>query len=186
MSRFDLKNGKLLIAEPFMQDAHFKKTVLALCDYTKQDGAVAFILNRPTNLKMDEVMHDFPEFDSTIYYGGPVANDTIHYMHRLGDLIEGSKEVIPGLFWGGDFNKLKFLIKNGVIQPYDVRFYIGYAGWSAGQLEEEMDINSWIVDELDINYPFLKDALDLWQTSLHNKGNHFAVLADMSDTVSLN
>jgi putative transcriptional regulator len=186
MSRFDLKNGKLLIAEPFMQDPHFKKSVLALCDYTKQDGAVAFILNRPTNLKMDEVMHDFPEFDSLIYYGGPVANDTIHYIHRAGELVEGSREIIPGLFWGGDFNKLKILIKTAVINPMDIRFYIGYAGWTAGQLEEELDIKSWVVDDIDINYPFLKDSLDLWQTCLQTKGNHLAVLADMSDSVSLN
>ncbi|MFM2394849.1 MAG: hypothetical protein RLZZ546_2832, partial [Bacteroidota bacterium] len=170
-SRLDLKQGKLLIAEPFMQDSHFKKTVLALCDYSIKDGAVGFILNRPTNLKMDEVMNNFPDFDSIIYYGGPVANDTIHYIHRKGDLVEGSREIMPGLYWGGDFNKLKFLIKNDVIKPYDIRFYIGYSGWTPGQLEEEIDINSWVIGDLDINYPFLIKSHELWQKCLHHKGN---------------
>jgi putative transcriptional regulator len=186
MSRFQLQQGKVLIAEPFMQDSYFKKSVVALCDYSKKEGSVGFILNRPTNLKMEEVMQDFPEFDSIIYYGGPVANDTIHYIHRLGDLVEGSKEIMPGLFWGGDFKKLKFLINTGVIKPYDIRFYIGYSGWSAGQLEDEMDINSWVIDDMDINYPFMDNHLEMWNVCLHNKGNNYSVMADMVDSISMN
>lgn len=181
-----LQQGQVLIAEPFMADTNFKKTVVALCDYSMKDGSVGFILNRPTNHMMEEVMNDFPEFESYIHYGGPVANDTIHYIHRVGDLLEGSKEIIKGLYWGGDFNKLKFLIKNKVILPLDIRFYIGYSGWTPGQLEEEIEINSWIIDEIDINYPFLDNNVDMWATCLHNKGNNFAVLADMADTTSLN
>lgn len=181
-----LKQGQVLIAEPFMADPNFKKTVVALCDYSYKEGAVGFILNRPTNLRMDEVMIEFPEFDSFINYGGPVANDTIHYIHRVGDLVEGSKEIIKGLYWGGDFKKLKFLIANEVIKPFDIKFFIGYSGWSYDQLEEEIGINSWVIDEMDINYPFLNNSVDLWQTCLHNIGNNFSVLADMADSVSLN
>lgn len=186
MTKKTLKQGQVLIAEPFMADPHFKKAVVALCDYSREEGAVGFILNRPTNLKMDEVMTDFPEFDSFINYGGPVANDTIHYMHRVGDLVEGSKEIVKGLYWGGDFKKLKFLIANEVIKPLDIKFFIGYSGWTPGQLEEEAEINSWVIDDIDINYPFLSNAVDMWQTCLHNKGNNFSVLADMADSVSMN
>jgi putative transcriptional regulator len=90
------------------------------------------------------------------------------------------------LYWGGDFNKLKFLIQNKVILPLDIKFYIGYSGWTPGQLEEEIEINSWVIDDMDINYPFLNNSVDMWQTCLHNKGNNFSVLADMADSVSLN
>jgi putative transcriptional regulator len=186
MSKKGIEQGIVLISDPFMQDPHFKKTVLALCDYSRQDGAVAFILNRPTNLKMEDVLFDFPEIDSLIYYGGPVANETIHYIHRKGDLVENSREILPGLFWGGDFVKLKFLIKNKIITSQDIRFYIGYSGWTPGQLEEEINTNSWITDVLDINYPFLNNTQEMWQKCLHIKGNNFSVLADMADSVSLN
>lgn len=186
MSDKKLIQGQVLIAEPFMADPHFKKAVLALCDYSPKEGAVGFILNRPTNLTMEEVMVDFPEFESHIYYGGPVANDTIHYIHRVGDLLEDSREIIKGLYWGGDFTKLKFLISNKLIKPFDIKFYIGYSGWTPGQLEEEIEINSWVIGEMDINYPFLNNSVDMWQTCLHHKGNNFSVLADMADTISLN
>jgi len=53
-------------------------------------------------------------------------------------------------------------------------------------LEEEMDIHSWVTDEIDINHPFLNDNAGLWQKCLYNKGDHFSVLADMADSVSLN
>jgi putative transcriptional regulator len=186
MSRYDLKQGILLIAEPFMQDGYFKKSVLALCDYSKNEGSVGFILNKPTNLTMPEVMQEFPEFDSIIYYGGPVANDTIHYIHKLGDLIEGSREIVPGLYWGGDFKKIKILIEKEVIKPKDIRFYIGYAGWAAGQLEDEMDIKSWVTDDINIAFPFLNDTKDLWHNCMHNINDNLSVLADLADTVSFN
>jgi putative transcriptional regulator len=186
MNRKALKQGQLLIADPFMQDDHFKKAVVGLCDYSINDGAVGFILNRPTNLYMRDVLFEFPEFEAVIYYGGPVANETIYYIHRKGDLIENSKEIIPGLYWGGDFHTIKFLIKNEVITPQDIKFYIGYSGWTPGQIEDEIETNSWILDPLDINHPFNQYPLDMWQKCMHNKGNHFSVLADMVDTVSLN
>ncbi|HMP29692.1 MAG TPA: YqgE/AlgH family protein, partial [Saprospiraceae bacterium] len=84
-----LRNGILLISEPFSQDSNFKKTVVLLADYTVNEGSVGFVLNRPTNLKIHELISSFPEFDSNVYYGGPVGIDTIHYVHRKGDLIEG-------------------------------------------------------------------------------------------------
>ena len=62
----------------------------------------------------------------------------------------------------------------------------GKARIVSGQLEDEMDIHSWVIDDIDINHPFINDNAGLWQQCLHNKGDHFSVLADMADSVSLN
>jgi putative transcriptional regulator len=182
----ELKNGVILISEPFMQDHNFKKTVILLADYTSNEGSVGFVLNRPTNLKIHELIGSFPEFDSKVYYGGPVGIDTIHYVHRKGDLIEGSRLITDGLYWGGDFNQIKFLVANEVIGNSDIRFFIGYSGWSAGQLEEEMDTKSWLLGDVDLNYIFASKIPNMWKHVMHVKGANFKVIADTTDYQSLN
>jgi putative transcriptional regulator len=186
MTKKQINQGQILISDPFMQDDYFKRTVVALCDYSKNDGAVGFILNKPTHLSMQDVLFDFPEFEGLIYYGGPVSNETIYYLHCKGEIIDNSREIAKGLYWGGDFSTIKFLIKTEVITPKDIKFYIGYSGWSPGQIEDEIETNSWIVDELSANHVFSKYPTELWQQTMHIKGNNFSVLADMADSVSLN
>jgi putative transcriptional regulator len=181
-----LRNGILLISEPFMHDHNFKKSVVLLADYTVDEGSVGFVLNRPTNLKIHELISSFPEFDSNVYYGGPVGIDTIHYVHRKGDLIEGSRRICEGLYWGGDFNQIKFLVSTEVLTHSDIRFYIGYSGWSFGQLEEEMETKSWLIGDVDLNYIFANKIPNMWKHVMHVKGSNFRVIADTTDYQSLN
>lgn len=181
-----LTAGILLVSEPFMQDSNFKKTVILLCDYTEDEGSVGFVLNRPTNFHLNELISDFPEFEGKVYYGGPVGNDNIHYVHRKGDLIEGSREICDGLYWGGNFDKIKFLIANEVISPSDIRFYIGYSGWSASQLEIEIREKSWIISDVDLNYVFSNKISNMWHHVLNIKGSHYKVIADMGDGLNMN
>ena len=185
-NNIEVKTGSLLVAEPFMMDGYFKRTVVQICDHIADQGTIGFILNRPTNLLMHEIVDGFPEFEAPVMFGGPVANETIHYMHRVGDLLENSTEIAKGIFWGGDFTQLKFLIENKVIKPGDIQFYLGYSGWSQGQLAEELTTGSWIVAEPDINYLFSVKAINMWSQVLKNLGHNFGVIADMPDNVSLN
>lgn len=181
-----LETGKILISEPFMLDPNFKKTVVLLGDYSKELGSVGFVMNRPTEYIITDLISSFPEFNSKVYYGGPVGHDTIHFVHRKGDIIEESRPITNGLFWGGNFDKIKFLVKMKLLEPDDIRFFIGYSGWTAGQLEDEIKEKSWIIDEMDINYAFNNKITDMWQHVLTNKGSHYRVIADMADTLSLN
>ena len=82
------RKGKLLLAEPFMQDGNFKRSVVLLCDHTAIEGTVGFILNKPIDMNIEELVGDFPEFESQVYYGGPVANDTLHYVHDVGEILD--------------------------------------------------------------------------------------------------
>lgn len=178
--------GKLLVSEPFMMDGNFKRSVVLLCDHTVDDGTVGFILNKPIDMKIEELVGDFPEIEAQVYYGGPVANDTLHYVHNVGDILDNSIEVSNGVYWGGDFDKLKFLIKSGLIMPDNIRFFLGYSGWSSGQLEAEMEIGSWVIANMDPNYIFKLSPKKLWEAILKNKGNVFSVISQVPDSNILN
>ena len=112
--------------------------------------------------------------------------DSLHFLHNVGDMLDQSQEVCPGVYWGGDFEKLRFLMENGVIRDNNVKFFVGYSGWSEGQLEEELKEGSWLTEEMDANYLFKVKPFVMWQTVLHNKGNIYSVIAQMPDAVSLN
>ena len=181
----ELKAGKLLIAEPFMLDPNFKRAVILICEHAAH-GTTGFILNKLLDIKIGDLISDFPDFKARVQIGGPVAVDSVHYLHNVGDLLDDSIEVCSGVYWGGDFEKLKFLIENGLIKEDNIRFFVGYSGWSDNQLEEELKDSSWLIDEMDANYLFKVKPFVLWQTVLHNKGNTYSVIAQMPDSVSLN
>ncbi|MBC7885717.1 MAG: YqgE/AlgH family protein [Saprospiraceae bacterium] len=181
----DITAGKLLIAEPFMLDPNFKRAVILICEHNDL-GTTGFMLNKPLEIRIHELLAEFPECKAPVFMGGPVAVDSIHYLHNVGGLLDESLEVCPGVFWGGDFEKLKFLMDNGLIKDVNIRFFVGYSGWTEGQLEEELKELTWLVDDMDPNYLFKTKPFILWQTVLNNKGNTYTVIAQMPDSVSLN
>jgi len=176
-----IKPGTLLIAEPFMLDPNFKRSVIILCEH-EANGTTGFILNRPLEMNIQDLIPDFPESKAPIHMGGPVGIDSLHYLHNVGDMLDESQEIVPGVFWGGDFEKLRFLMENGVIKDDNIKFFVGYSGWSEGQLEEELAENTWLLDIMDANYLFRIKPFVLWQTVLHNKGDIYTVIAQMPDT----
>ena len=180
-----LTAGTVLLAEPFMMDQNFKRTAVLLVEHS-EGGSVGFILNREVDMRVDELIDEFPEFDAPVYFGGPVGTDTIHYLHAKGDLLEGSDEVSPGIYWGGDYEQLKFLINSGLITPRDIRFFVGYSGWSEAQLDDELDSGSWVTAPMEPNYLFKSKAEKLWGQVMENKGSTFSIIAGMEDGPSYN
>lgn len=168
-----------------MMDSNFKRTAVLLVDHGT-DGSIGFILNREVEMRVDELVDNFPEFDAPLYFGGPVGTDTVHYLHAKGDLLEGSDEVSPGVYWGGDYDKLKFLISQELIKPQDIRFFVGYSGWSDNQLDEELKHGSWVTADMDANYLFNTDTDVLWTKVMENKGSTFSIIAEMEDGPSYN
>ena len=88
--------GSLLISEPFLLDSYFKRTVVLLSEHDSK-GTLGFILNKPTDVKLNDAVEDFPEFDAPLYFGGPVETDTLFYIHTVGLLLEGAKEITSGI-----------------------------------------------------------------------------------------
>ncbi|MEM7575467.1 MAG: YqgE/AlgH family protein [Bacteroidota bacterium] len=185
MVKPEIKSGVILLAEPFMLDPNFKRTALLLVEHN-EEGTIGFVLNRPVEMRVDELIPDFPEFEGEVFFGGPVQTNTVHFLHRMGDLLEDSQEVVPGVFWGGDFEKLKFLISRGLITERDIRFFVGYSGWSEGQLQGEIGYGSWVPAPMDRNYLFKSPPEQLWSQVMSNKGNLYEVIADMPDSASFN
>ena len=185
MKTLGIKIGKVLLSEPFMLDPNFKRSAVLLCEHN-DDGSIGFIMNKPLNMRIDDLVEDFPEFDSEVFFGGPVQTDTIHYIHNVGGLLDDSIRITDGVYWGGDFDKLKFLITSSMVLPKDIRFFVGYSGWGEGQLTDELSYGSWVVADMDPNYLFKAKPSGLWSQVMGNKGSTFSVIADMPDAVIWN
>lgn len=184
-NRFQAEQGRLLVSEPFLPDPVFHRSVILLtkCD---ESGAVGFILNKPVNFTLADALSGITGFNTSVFFGGPVSPDALFFMHRLGEKISGSVPVIEGLYWGGEFQDLKKLFENRLVTAADIKFFVGYAGWSPGQLEKEMKKKSWIVSParpLDI---LTEKPERLWGAALKNMGSEFSYLANYPDNPSLN
>lgn len=186
MSKNRLQKGSLLLAQPFMLDPNFKRAVVLITDHHPVEGTVGFVLNKKLKTRINDLIDDFPEIDAPVFVGGPVATETLHYIHDSGHIVDGSIEVMDGLYWGGDFEKLKFLIKSKLILARNVKFFLGYTGWSAGQLDDEMDSGSWMLADMDINYAFATKPHNLWKEVTKNKGGRYTVIAELPYSDSLN
>ena len=180
-----IQAGSLLIAEPFMLDPYFRRSVVLLCEH-EDDSSLGFIISKQLDVKVSDLIADFPEFDQLVFYGGPVQTDTIHYIHNVGELLEESVMIAPGVFWGGSFEKLKFLIDKQLILPDNIRFFVGYSGWSEGQLQEELQYGSWITGAADANYVFRFDPDKVWKSVLEHKGSTYSVIAQVPESLTLN
>lgn len=177
--------GRILISEPFLLDSYFKRSVILLGEHS-EEGTVGFILNKPTDLNLNDALEDFPPFDAPLYFGGPVQTDTIHFLHTLGDKIAGSKEILPGIFWGGDLEMLKLLIDTHQVSKNDIRFFAGYSGWEPSQLDDELKGNTWLVTNYKENIAFSENPEELWGEVLRTMGSQYAILANFPEDPSLN
>ena len=177
--------GRVLVSQPFLLDSYFKRSVILLGEHG-DDGTVGFILNKPTDLKVNDALDDFPEIDAQLYFGGPVQTDTIHFMHNLGGLLDGSKVIMPGVCWGGDLEMLKMLIDTGKASPDNLRFYAGYTGWDPFQLADELKEQTWFVTQGNKKFVLAENPESLWGDVLKGMGSVYAVLANFPEDPSLN
>ena len=123
--------GRVLVAEPFLRDGGFGRSVVYLTDHN-EEGSVGFVLNKPLRVSVESVVAGLEGVDFPVYYGGPVGRDSLYYIHRRAD-IPGAVMVGDGVFHGGDFDVVTRLAREGRLGEGDIRFFAGYSGWSAGQ-----------------------------------------------------
>ena len=180
------KTGRLLISEPFMADPNFKRSVVLLTEHG-DDGSVGYILNQVGNLLLKDVIQDLWAADNQIYFGGPVAADTLHFIHRAYDKLQSGEEIGNGIYWGGNFETLKILINTNAIDESEIKFFMGYSGWDIGQLKIELERNAWMVS--DIPHPdliFGNDEEKLWRDVIVNLGPKYAHVSNFPVDPSLN
>jgi putative transcriptional regulator len=177
--------GSLLISEPFLLDSYFKRAVVLLSEHDDK-GTLGFILNKPTDVKLNDAVEDFPDFDAPLYFGGPVETDTLFYIHTLGEKLKGAKPIVNGIWWGGDYDQLKFLIDTHQVRPDQIRFYAGYSGWEPKQLEGELKEKAWLVSNANKTFTFFDNPKVLWSQVLRSMGNEYAILANFPEDPNLN
>jgi len=178
------ETGKLLLSAPFLSDV-FKRSVVYITEHNDK-GSLGFIINKRMKIKINDVIEDFPEFDADVYYGGPVQQEILNFFHKAGDKFTSGFELKDGLYWGGDFETLKLLIETGDLNPDDFRFFLGYAGWSPNQLEDELKINSWIINESKLNDVFSGEPESLWQKILKEMGGEYSIISTFPENPSVN
>ena len=179
------EKGCVLLSEPFLNDPFFKRTVVLLCEHN-EDGAFGFVLNNYIDVALNEVIEDFPEWRNVISIGGPVKSGNLFYLHTLGDLIPESAMVVEGLYFGGDFEKVKELLQRGEIMQSQIRFFIGYSGWSPNQLEDELAEQSWYITQ--VSNKAIMDTRDkeIWKTIMKKFGPKGKMIANLPDDPTLN
>jgi len=137
-----LPAGGLLLAQPAMQDPWFEATVVLLCRHDDQ-GAFGLVLNRPLEVPVATVLPEgggLTALDEPLFWGGPVGHRRVHLLHD-GPPRPGSQELVPGLCFGGDAETARAVLAEGG----RLRFFLGYAGWDGGQLDEELAAGGWLV-----------------------------------------
>jgi putative transcriptional regulator len=171
------EKGRLLISEPFLPDPNFERTVVLLCDHN-EEGSFGFVLNKPSILKVNEVMDSIHNLDEIVYVGGPVQQDSLHFIHRNLSL-ENAIEISKGISWGGNFERLVLMADTKQIPIQDIRFFLGYSGWGPGQLEAELEQESWIVcDHVTDELLFDTDPQIMWKKALENLGGRFSMYSN--------
>lgn len=172
------QNGSILISEPYLGDPNFERTVVLICSHVEDEGTFGLVLNRMSNLKLSDVVDIYNDsFESELGIGGPVQYNTLHYVHRVGNLPQ-AVQLNDNLYWGGDFESLRTMIGTGEVTTADIKFFLGYSGWTPGQLQEEIDKNVWIVNNNAANKLFNLEADTLWRNILRQMGGKYKVLSN--------
>jgi len=184
MDLFDYQNsrkpgkGDLLISEPFLPDPNFERSVVLLCEHN-DDGSFGFILNKPSILKVDEAINDIEEFPEILYVGGPVEQNTLHFIHRSDNVLEGSQVVNEEIAWGGNYEQLFMMINTKTLDTSNYKFFLGYSGWAPGQLEAELEERSWIVAmNASAKNVFEMEPDDLWRDVLKDMGGKYKIFSN--------
>ncbi|MEO6894679.1 MAG: YqgE/AlgH family protein [Ginsengibacter sp.] len=177
--------GTLLIANPFLKDPNFSRTVIFLCENVKE-GTFGFVLNKQFTQTLDQIIPDLEMPAFPVFSGGPVQLDSLHFLHQYPDLISGGIEVFDGVFWGGNFESLQIHLKNNDISKNKIRFFVGYSGWTEGQLDMEMKEESWITAKATRKLIFETGAVETWKESLNMLGGDYKMMANFPIDPQLN
>ncbi|MBL0055836.1 MAG: YqgE/AlgH family protein [Chitinophagaceae bacterium] len=177
--------GILLIADPFLKDPSFIRTVVFLCEHRDQ-GSFGFVLNKQVKPRLDELIPELEGCSWPVYFGGPVQQDTLHFLHQYPDLIPDAIPVGEGIYWGGDFETVTALLKEKLIQPDKIKFFLGYSGWGDGQLNEEMEEKSWLTVSANRKLVFNTLHSEIWKGSLKELGGDYEMMINFPIDPQLN
>lgn len=183
--RKKLEAGSFILSQPFLNDDSFKRAVCIICAHDKEEGSFGFIVNKISNFKLGDFIEELEHYNFPVYYGGPVASDTLYFLHDNQFNISEAKKISDDLYWGGDFEELKQALIAHDGKANNLKFIIGYSGWVEGQLRMEIIEDSWIVSNANVKYAY-SDNEYLWKEIMETMGELYVHLANSPEDPDLN
>jgi len=171
----ELASGDFLIAEPMLGDPNFSRSVILVCEHNAE-GSFGFVLNKESELTIEDATEEMFS-DNILYVGGPVEQNTLHFIHTMPS-IENAVPLGDGVFWGGDYNQLQQLNSMGMVSSENCRFFVGYSGWAPGQLKQELEQEAWVIARKSPQILFNESADNLWAELLRGMGERYKLLAN--------
>jgi putative transcriptional regulator len=170
-----VSTGSLLISEPFLRESYFNHAVICIVDYEKGGKSMGLVLNKRTNYVLSDLISSIKSDEPIpIYCGGPVSCDRLFFVHTLGDIIPGAKEISPGLYIGGSFTAMIDYVNSGYLVDGMIRFCLGYSGWDEGQLDDELSQNVWTVATISNTEGLFSGSDDsYWHQFVRKLGERF-------------
>lgn len=171
----DPKAGDLLLSEPMLADPNFRRSAIMILDRDSEGGQLGLVMNHRIDATVANLLDDWPGTENMpLFCGGPVELDRVFMLHRLGDIIDGSIELMSGLWTSGDIDQLRDYIASGSETEGMIRFFCGYSGWGAGQLTSEILQNTWGVNTAPDVMDILRDyGEDYWRREVIRLGNDY-------------
>lgn len=174
-SSHDPHTGCLLVSEPCLNEVYFQRSVILLVDHDPLIGSMGLVLNKSSNLMLNTVIEGLEHVpEIPIFCGGPMESDHLFYVHTLGRLIPGSVQIAEGLYIGGDIDMILSYIKSGKRIDGHIKFFLGYSGWEAGQLGDEISNIFWIVSEkVTPSFCICGDGEQCWRKAVADLGEDY-------------
>lgn len=161
------------------------RTVIVVCEH-QPEGSFGFVLNKLSKHTLNDLEMGFEGSPIPIFDGGPVQQDTLHFLHQYPEQITGGQEVMKGIYWGGNFEQASTLIKNKSVDLNKIRFFIGYSGWESGQLGDELLEKSWLTVSATPELIFHEQPNDIWKDSLKHLGGDYEMMINFPTDPQLN
>jgi putative transcriptional regulator len=155
------KKGKLLVATELVRGELFAQTVILLLHYDA-NGAMGIVVNRPTEIEPGELLSDvdgISGYSGTLYWGGPVRMNSLRALLRTDTPPDVAEAIVNSVYQVPVDDSLM----DAPSDPSNLRLFIGYAGWGAGQLDREMALGSWYVVPASADTAFAEDTRTLWE-----------------------
>ena len=176
--------GNILIAEPLLADPHFQRGVVYLCGHN-DEGSFGFVLNKPLDKTLDYFIDTLERTDVPLYLGGPVENSSLLFLHTKEHIL-GGEPAGNDIFLGGDYEKAIELLQNDEINLDEIKFFLGYSGWSENQLADEVQKNSWLVSKTNQLQVFASKTDSMWEETILALDKEYHKLVNLPRDPNLN
>lgn len=169
------KKGDLLLAEPLLAEPYFSRSAILLLDEDENHGHIGLTLNKVTPVTLQDIFPDwYAGKNIRVYCGGPVEADRLFMLHSLGDRFPGSVEVAPNVYVGAKLDDVLDYINEHSETEGTIRFFLGYSGWSEGQLTSEILKNTWALNPNPNSGDLLTGTGDMyWRREVEQLGEKY-------------